>query len=425
MKDTSHVHDLLSAFADGELAAGQARAVAEHLSGCPECRERLSELRSLSKMLADLPKRELPAGFIARLKARQARQAAPSEGRFPFFSWNQPVRAAAMALSALVVMFVAYEGLRSRPSRESVPAAPAARGEIPSPKMDAAGLRAAAGPKAAEFRRKAETLSRFAAAGAAAAGASEASAPPAPALAGGAPLGESGQAQPSYTNTELQAMIEAEKKALGITAIVPPQEKRFPNDEEWTGSPNPDRQPIAIKRAPARLEGDTPAMITPTGLQAAAAPANILLAPPSLDAGRRTFSPVRASRGAAGLSALEDASAMAQAAAVGSAAPADDRTFGRHEVLALRSERELDLAWTRYSILLPKPALNFGAEMVVLVPASDEDNSACDILAAEPETTRLRVTCRMRESSYAERARSASFRVVPISPLIPRLETLR
>ncbi|MBI4678337.1 MAG: zf-HC2 domain-containing protein [Elusimicrobia bacterium] len=452
----SHVVELLSAFLDGELSPEQSRSVEAHLSGCSDCRSRLEDLRSLSKMLSSLPKRELPAGFLQRLRARQARDAVEGR-RLPFFAWTMPVRAAAMALSALVVMFVAYEGLRERGSA-ALPASQEAadsfldKGGAVKPEAKGAAapvaMRAAArqgkvplGPKAAAFRQKTRALSHLASgaatgapSGAAASllGAqaeaptvapSAAPTPPAPpALAGGAPLGESAQAGPRYTNEELQAMLEAEKKRMGIERIVPPRQKPFPSDEEWIGAPHPDRQDISPKMAAAHIEGDTPAIITPTSLQTAAAPAGISLGPPGTRGEGRTFAPARQrpSRWQPGRS-----DSALDRAADASAAPKDVRAFGKTEVLAARSKEELDLVWTRHNILLPKPTVDFSRQMVVLVPPSEEDNSACDILSTEETASALLVRCRKRESSYGERSLSVSFRVVPIKDLPLRLETVK
>ncbi|MBI5882396.1 MAG: zf-HC2 domain-containing protein [Elusimicrobia bacterium] len=437
MKDKNHVHELLSAFADGELPGQQAKTVDEHLSGCSECREHLADLRSLSKMLSGMPKKDLPPGFMPRLKARQLRQAASEaeSRRFPFFAWplpdsawrrhflaialgrTQPVRATAMALSALVVMFVAYEGLRNKGG----PQLPA-----PSSAVSVDEAQMALGPKAAAFRGKAKAMSgiaAFATRGSAggAASPSAAPAPQAPALAGGAPLGEAPQPRPSYTNEELQAMIEAEKKRMGITAIIPPQEDSFSSDDPMMGMARADRLNNAAKRAPARLEGDTPAIITPTSLQAPSEAGRVALGP-TVGPGTRTFSPVKAGRQAR----VSDLMAGPAGGGAGGQALEDDlRTFGSLSVAAARSREELDRLWASHNIALPKPNVDFNRQMVVLIPPSEEDNSACDIVSVEEAGASLLVRCRRHESSYAERPTAVSFRVVPARNLPLKLEPFK
>ncbi|MBI5625122.1 MAG: zf-HC2 domain-containing protein [Elusimicrobia bacterium] len=428
MKGKDHVRDHLSAYADRELSPELTKLVEKHLAACSECRASLSDLRSLSKMLAGMPKRGLPEGFLARLKARRAREAGTEIRGLPFFAWTPPVRAAAMALSAFMVMFVAYEGLRTRPSSGAPASAPeaslnadgtptmaelreAARKAVepaaPGPQPAKAETDQADGTSQAlsDLKAVAAARGRYKSAGILAAG--EAAALPSPALAGGAPLAESGQAKPSYTNEQLQAMLETEKKRTGIT-ILPPEEKNYPSDEELLGTPNPDRQVIAAKSAPLRLEGDTPALISPTSLLAGgqAAPA-----PKAAD-----YSLVRAGR---------QMRSFELPAGPGRDLPAEARDFGKLEVFAARTQAQLDGLWTRFDIELPRPTVDFSRQMLVLVPPSEEDNSACDILTSEEAGASLLVRCRHRESSYAERPTAASFRVIPLTPLPPRLEALK
>jgi hypothetical protein len=57
----------LSAWIDGELSPGAARAVAAHLGGCPACARRAAELRELSRLLGDLPRLEPPEPIAAQV----------------------------------------------------------------------------------------------------------------------------------------------------------------------------------------------------------------------------------------------------------------------------------------------------------------------------------------------------------------------
>lgn len=199
-----HVKELLSGFLDQALPGPEKRRVESHLAGCAECREELSELRSVSSLVSGLPRRPLPAGFLQRLERRRnPRREIPSPWPFalPF-----PARAAAFALSSLLVMFVLREKIQVL-----FPVSPTAmisgsddeerlRLERPQPLPTEAlqGFARRSGPG--------KTLAR----------------------AKGAPADPGLAAEEApYTNAELQKNLEAEKKRLGIKKIVPPEPKRF------------------------------------------------------------------------------------------------------------------------------------------------------------------------------------------------------
>ncbi|MDZ7393069.1 MAG: zf-HC2 domain-containing protein [candidate division KSB1 bacterium] len=60
----------LSAFMDGQLDAGLAREVAEHLEACGECAAELMRLQRVWALLGDLPPVQAPPFFAARVMAR-------------------------------------------------------------------------------------------------------------------------------------------------------------------------------------------------------------------------------------------------------------------------------------------------------------------------------------------------------------------
>src|SRR3989338_5526131 len=99
--DMDHVKDQLSEFLDKALDPGRMRKIEEHLRACSQCREEWEDLRSVSAMVAGMPRRHLPLGFLARLDTRR-RLERP-------LSFSLPLKTAAFALSSLFMMFVVYE----------------------------------------------------------------------------------------------------------------------------------------------------------------------------------------------------------------------------------------------------------------------------------------------------------------------------
>ena len=72
---------LLHALIDGELDAGHAREVENHVAGCPRCAAALADYREMSKMIA-----EAGARYTAPLELRRRIEAAlpqPQRGAEP------------------------------------------------------------------------------------------------------------------------------------------------------------------------------------------------------------------------------------------------------------------------------------------------------------------------------------------------------
>jgi anti-sigma factor RsiW len=58
----------ISAYYDGELSPGEARALAQHIRQCPPCWRELQRLRALSNWLSSVPVPEIPAAALDRLR---------------------------------------------------------------------------------------------------------------------------------------------------------------------------------------------------------------------------------------------------------------------------------------------------------------------------------------------------------------------
>ncbi|MBI3404581.1 MAG: zf-HC2 domain-containing protein [Acidobacteria bacterium] len=91
----------LIAYVDGKANDTDRREVDSHLESCPECRARVSEFRSVSVLLDEMPALEISPAFDARLRQRIENEPAPG-----WLNWLQPVPRFALAVSMLLVMSV-------------------------------------------------------------------------------------------------------------------------------------------------------------------------------------------------------------------------------------------------------------------------------------------------------------------------------
>jgi hypothetical protein len=233
----THVLEMLSEFIDGALSDKDRRAVESHLSACSSCREQLDELKGAISAAASLKNRPLPPGFLARLQARRHRhESAKRDYAFlPF-----PARMAAFALSSFIVGFVVFESYRNKPS-QMIPASDGLplNADLAAPSSsELDGLRKAAQAEAElqrmradeEMGRKASAKSRSLRGLAAARG----SAPGQPLELEGAGYGGGTTslapapkpAAPAYSNEELNARLEREKREMGIQRVIGNAEKR-------------------------------------------------------------------------------------------------------------------------------------------------------------------------------------------------------
>jgi Putative zinc-finger len=70
---SEHPGDLLSAYLDDELSAGEARRVEAHLVSCGACSAELGDLGAARRLLRDLPAVPAPPGFTRGIVERRRR----------------------------------------------------------------------------------------------------------------------------------------------------------------------------------------------------------------------------------------------------------------------------------------------------------------------------------------------------------------
>ncbi len=109
----------ISAYHDGELPAGVAGELAEHIRQCPSCRRELERLRSLSQWLAAAPVPEAPEALLERLR----RSVQPRRDRIALRMAEALTAVAAVVLVACSAML----WQRSRP--QPLPVQPVAQWE--------------------------------------------------------------------------------------------------------------------------------------------------------------------------------------------------------------------------------------------------------------------------------------------------------
>ena len=63
MDTKKHVSELLPVYMDGMCTAEEIKAVAEHLSGCDQCRRDLADLQKTVKLVGSLRELEPPEGL--------------------------------------------------------------------------------------------------------------------------------------------------------------------------------------------------------------------------------------------------------------------------------------------------------------------------------------------------------------------------
>lgn len=254
--------ETLSCLIDGQLREDQRLAAEAHLAACNDCRARLKDLRGVSQLLASLPRAQLPAGFMSRLRRRQSENApAPA----PSTLWRAPLRTAAFALAGFFAVMTSYELLKKSPDSlsgavsdlsEAQPPASAARAktraQAPGAPLELSEFREEPAPKIA------------AAAGAGAAGVkSESVSPP---------------AKP-HTNETLYKELEKETQRMGIVKVLP----RYSGNPEsnysrWQGITGGNSLMMTRSASPAPLKGKQPALLTNTA-ESALAPGSSLVSP--------------------------------------------------------------------------------------------------------------------------------------------------
>src|SRR5207237_1363660 len=116
--DHALVQKLVGAFADGELAADDGRAVQEHLRTCARCQRELALQQGLSRALAQEPAHEASPALRRRIE-QLGRPAWRTRAFLSSRRWAAP------AAAALVVIGIAAATmlLRDRPGHGSTPIA--------------------------------------------------------------------------------------------------------------------------------------------------------------------------------------------------------------------------------------------------------------------------------------------------------------
>lgn len=351
-----HVTDRLSAYIDGEMTPERRAQVEAHAAQCSACRDALAEVRSVSRLVAGLSEKALPAGFLTRLRARQARENA----RAPLLL---PRNGLALALASVAALFVVYRG-----TQERVPG-PASMASSASEAFDAAKQEKdlpAPVPKAPKTK--------------------DVQAARAP----GAPVGESFAPEPEqaprYTNEFLHKAVEEEQRRMGVVGVVPPDPrvramKRFLQQQRMEGN---DIVKLASTPPPPSLQGASPEMLAPA------------------------VKSHSVSRGAAALSG--GAGAPGAAAEYVSRAQLTPDGTG----VLVRSQADLADLWWRVKPPAVAPLVDFSRQMLVMVLAG-QGRAKLEITGAEQTQGRLLVT--YKESPDSPTAAAFPFRVVDLTDL--------
>jgi anti-sigma factor RsiW len=113
----------LSAYSDGELDAVQARALEEHLEGCPSCRKVLSQYEALGGILKSERDTEPTAGFLQGVRDRASGPAAPRPAGPRVIRTVAAIAASVLLLLGLIFVGASEFGHRERGEGGTTPAA--------------------------------------------------------------------------------------------------------------------------------------------------------------------------------------------------------------------------------------------------------------------------------------------------------------
>lgn len=136
----SHPVDLLSAYLDGELPAGERSQVEAHLRGCAVCATRLEDMRTIDEAARRSPL-NAPEGYFDSLPGRIRRtlDGARARPRPPVWAW---AAAAALILAVLTPLTLRERQAMKAGAASPAPATAAAEPETPSPAAGPAGFEA-------------------------------------------------------------------------------------------------------------------------------------------------------------------------------------------------------------------------------------------------------------------------------------------
>jgi anti-sigma factor RsiW len=148
----------LSDLLDGALNSGERALLEGHLAGCMDCRRELERLRATVSLLRRVEPARAPVGFVERVMARTHklpwyRRLAGSI--FLPLSIKLPAQAAAMALIAVLAVFLLQRQPQLRDAARPELSTPPPRAEAPATKLDQPAPPSAPAPsKAAKTQRR-------------------------------------------------------------------------------------------------------------------------------------------------------------------------------------------------------------------------------------------------------------------------------
>ena len=117
----NHVHKQLSAYLHGELAAEDARRVADHLRDCQRCRAEFAEIEFGAQMASQLQREQAPDDLWDELELaisshrRGAENAETAQRSFGFSWWNLKIGLAGAAAVAIAVLTFVYLNRQPEP----------------------------------------------------------------------------------------------------------------------------------------------------------------------------------------------------------------------------------------------------------------------------------------------------------------------
>jgi hypothetical protein len=114
-----HLGDDLSAYIDDALGADDKRRVDDHLGGCAQCRRELDALKAVVSKVGALENKELPDGFLTRLKMKRLESERTSYA--PLGWLPQPTRIAAFAATGVLAGLVFFNEVRYRLAPKILP----------------------------------------------------------------------------------------------------------------------------------------------------------------------------------------------------------------------------------------------------------------------------------------------------------------
>lgn len=398
-----HIKDSLSAYLDKELPEAENARVEAHLADCGECRGYLDELKSLSKLLSNLPQEALPAGFMARLERKRRAEAGTAEKpERDYWLLPFPARVAAFALSSMIVGLVVWDRFAVMfPSPRSMVSGAASSLDEGTAYKGAAErpaelARVAPAPKAERERKPlakapgapfdgAKAVSGFAAVRGAGLGRRQEAAPAAaPAAEAAAPQGP--------TNEQILRDLESQKKRMQMK-ILPPEPRRFRMGRlAGAGGGNAalgdELQLLNQAPMPAMVPGEIPAILG------------------------------------------ERKAEVSPGAPVGEEAAAKEDGIGIPVAVVLRSTEDQYALWRKRGIKTEAPAVDYSREILLVLWSAASRVEISDVL-----TLPDRIVVRLRELPAAAETDSADkkaaepvptyqFRILPASDLPVVLQKL-